>query len=86
MNNIELLKEILTLVGPVLASIAATVSGIAVVVRMLKKDRDKTVSERMEDNKRMVEAMEKQQKSMAVMQAKITSMEKHVAEMENRIK
>lgn len=84
--DINLLKEILSLVGPVLAAIATTVSGIAVVVRLLKNDRNKTVAERVEDNKRMLEAMEKQEKRMAIMQAKMTSMEKHMIEMENKTK
>lgn len=84
--NIELLKEILTLIGPVLASVAATVSGIAVVVRMLKNDRNKTVAERVEDNKRMIEATEQQRKDTAVMKAKLTSMEKHITELEKKIK
>lgn len=84
--NIELLKEILTLAGPVLASVAATVSGIAVVFRMIKKDRNKTVAERVEDNKRMIDAMEQQRKDTAVMKAKLTSMEKHITELENKIK
>lgn len=78
--DINLLKEILSLVGPVLASVAATISGIAVIFRILKNDRNKTVAEREEDNKRMIEAMEKQEKRMAVMQAKMTSMEKHMLE------
>ena len=84
--DIHLLKEILSLVGPVLASAATVVTGITVVFRMLKKDRNKTVAERVEDNKRMIEAMEKQEKRMAVMQAKMTSMEKHMTELENKIK
>lgn len=84
--NIELLKEILALVGPVLASVAATVSGIAVVFRIIKKDRNKTVAERVEDNKRMIDAMEQQRKDTAVMKAKLTSMEKHITELENKIK
>ena len=86
MNNVELLKEILLLVGPVLAAIATTVSGIVVVVRLLKKDRNKTVAERVEDNRRMIDAMEKQEERMAVMQAKMNSMEKHMAKMESKIK
>lgn len=84
--DINLLKEILSLVGPVLAAIATTVSGIVIIFRLLKNDRSKTVAERVEDNKRMIEAMEKQEKRMAVMQAKMTSMEKHMTEMENKIK
>lgn len=84
--NIELLKEILALVGPVLASAATVVTGIAVVFRMIKKDRNKTVAERVEDNKRMIDAMEQQRKDTAVMKAKLTSMEKHITELENKIK
>lgn len=84
--NIELLKEILTLVGPVLAAIATTVSGIAVVVRMLKNDRNKTVAERVEDNRRMTDAMEQQQKDIAVIKAKLTSLEEHVGKMEKKRK
>jgi len=84
--NIELLKEILALVGPVLASAATVITGIAVIFRMLKKDRNKTVAERVEDNKRMIDAMEQQRKDTAVMKAKLTSMEKHMTELENKIK
>lgn len=84
--SIELLKEILALIGPVLASAATVIGGIAVVVRMLKKDRNKTVAERVEDNKRMMEAIEQQRKDTAVMKAKLTSMEKHLTELENKIK
>lgn len=84
--NIELLKEILALVGPVLASAATVVTGIVVVFRMIKKDRNKTVAERVEDNKRMIDAMEQQRKDTAVMKAKLTSMEKHITELENKIK
>jgi hypothetical protein len=84
--SVELLKEILSLVGPVLASAATVVTGIAVVFRMIKKDRNKTVAERVEDNKRMVDAMEQQRKDTAVMKAKLTSMEKHITELENKIK
>lgn len=84
--NIELLKEILSLIGPVLASAAATISGIAVVVRLLKNDRNKTVAERVADNKRMMEAIEQQRKDTAVMKAKLTSMEKHMTERENKTK
>ena len=84
--NIELLKEILTLVGPVLAAIATTVSGIAVVVRMLKNDRNKTVAERVEDNRRMTNAMEQQQKDIAIIKAKLTSLEKHADEREKKRK
>ena len=84
--NIELLKEILALVGPVLASAATVVTGIVVVFRMIKKDRNKTVAERVEENKRMIDAMEQQRKDTAVMKAKLTSMEKHITELENKIK
>ena len=84
--NIELLEKILTLIGPILAAIATTVSGLVLVVRMLKKDRNKTVAERIEDNKRMIDAMEQQKKDTAVMKAKLTSMEKHLTELENKIK
>ena len=84
--DINLLKEILSLIGPVLAAIATTVSGIVIIFRLLKNDRSKTVAERVEDNRRMIEAMEKQEKRMAVMQAKMTSMEKHMTEMGNKIK
>lgn len=84
--NIELLKEILALVGPVLAAIATTVSGIAVVVRMLKNDRNKTVAERVEDNRRMIDAMEQQKKDTAIIKAKLTSLEEHVGEMEKKRK
>lgn len=84
--NIELLKEILALVGPVLASAATVITGISVVFRMIKKDRNKTVAERVEDNKRMIDAMEQQRKDTAIVKAKLTSMEKHVTELENKIK
>lgn len=84
--NIELLKEILVLVGPVLASIAATVSAIAVIFRLLKNDRNKTVAERVADNKRMMQVIEQQQKDTAIIKAKVTSLEEHVGEMEKKIK
>ena len=84
--SIELLKEILSLVGPVLAAAATVVSGIAVIFRMLKKDRNRTVAERVEDNRRMIDAMEQQKKEMAVMKAKMTSIEKHMANMESKTK
>ena len=84
--SIEWLKEILVLIGPVLASAATVVTGIAVIFRILKKDRNKTVAERTEDNRRMIDAMEQQKEKMAIMEAKMTSMEKHMAKMENKIK
>lgn len=82
--SVETIKELLVLIAPSLSAIATIIGGIVYFARSSKKSADKSRKETSKEVSNLSSTQAKQQKDIAIIKTKVTSIENYLLEQKEK--